>query len=99
MHERLFSYPATLARYRGAPLLAERDLLECRTAAADALDGWYFMAHFDAWQMGRFTSLSHARIVIEAWRRESNEERPKRALGGLTPSQYARQLAEKTVTV
>lgn len=46
-----------------------------------------------------FTSLAHARIVIEAWRREYNEERPKRALGGLTPSQYARQLAEKTVTV
>jgi putative transposase len=46
-----------------------------------------------------FTNLAHARAVIEAWRREYNEERPKRALGGLTPSQYARQLAEKTVTV
>jgi putative transposase len=46
-----------------------------------------------------FTSLAHARTVIEAWRREYNEERPKRVLGGLTPSQYARQLAEKTVTV
>ena len=46
-----------------------------------------------------FTSLAHARTVIEAWRCEYNEERPKRALGGLTPSQYAKQLAEKTVTV
>jgi putative transposase len=46
-----------------------------------------------------FTSLAHARTVIEAWRREYNEERPKRVLGGLTPSQYARQLAEKTVTL
>jgi transposase InsO family protein len=30
-----------------------------------------------------FTSLAHARTVIEAWRREYNDERPKRALGGL----------------
>ncbi|WP_246120704.1 IS3 family transposase [Chitinolyticbacter meiyuanensis] len=42
-----------------------------------------------------FTSLAHARVVIEAWRREYNEERPKKALGGLTPSAYARQLARK----
>ena len=33
-----------------------------------------------------FTSLHHARVVIEAWRREYNEERPKKGLGGLTPS-------------
>jgi transposase InsO family protein len=33
-----------------------------------------------------FTSLAHARSVIEIWRREYNEERPKRALGRLTPS-------------
>ena len=46
-----------------------------------------------------FTSLSHARVVIEVWRREYNEERPKKALGGLTPSAYARQLAEKSATL
>lgn len=46
-----------------------------------------------------FTSLAHAKTVIEAWRREYNEERPKRALGGLTPSQYAKQLSQNTVTV
>jgi transposase InsO family protein len=46
-----------------------------------------------------FTSLAHARTVIEAWRREYNDERPKRALGGLTPSQYAKQLAQNMVTV
>jgi putative transposase len=39
-----------------------------------------------------FTSLTHARSVIETWRREYNEERPKRALGGLTPAEYARRL-------
>lgn len=46
-----------------------------------------------------FTSLPHAKVVIESWRREYNEERPKKALGGLTPSAYARQLASKSVTV
>jgi putative transposase len=39
-----------------------------------------------------FTSLAHAEVVIEAWRREYNEERPKRSLGGLTPAAYAQQL-------
>jgi putative transposase len=46
-----------------------------------------------------FTSVSHAQVVIEAWRREYNEERPKKGLGGLTPMQYARQLADKRSTV
>jgi len=32
MHERLFSYPATLARYRGAPLLAARERFLARCA-------------------------------------------------------------------
>ena len=42
-----------------------------------------------------FTSLLQARTVIETWRREYNEERPKKALGGMTPSAYAKQLAAK----
>jgi putative transposase len=46
-----------------------------------------------------FMSLAHARAVIEAWRREYNEERPKRSLGGLTPAQFAKQLADKAVTM
>jgi putative transposase len=46
-----------------------------------------------------FVGLAHARSVIEAWRREYNEERPKRSLGGLTPSAYARQLAHKSATL
>jgi transposase InsO family protein len=46
-----------------------------------------------------FTSLAHARAVIEAWRCEYNEERPKKSLGGLTPAQYAKQLAIKAVTM
>jgi putative transposase len=46
-----------------------------------------------------FTSLAHAEAVIEAWRREYNEERPKKRLGGLTPAAYGRQLVKETDTV
>lgn len=41
-----------------------------------------------------FVSLGHAKTIIEAWHQEYNHERPKKALGGLTPAAYARQLAE-----
>lgn len=46
-----------------------------------------------------FLNLEHAKVIIETWRREYNEERPKKALGGLTPVAYARQLAERSATV
>lgn len=46
-----------------------------------------------------FTSLAHAKAVIEAWRREYNEQRPKRNLGGLTPAQYAKKLTQRVVTM
>lgn len=46
-----------------------------------------------------FTSLQHARVVIEDWQREYNERRPKKSLGGLTPALYAKQLAEKALTM
>lgn len=46
-----------------------------------------------------FMNLRHARSIIEAWRREYNEERPKKGLGGLTPSQYAEKLNMKSSTV
>ena len=45
-----------------------------------------------------FTSLQHARVVVEAWRKEYNEERPKRTLGGLTPMAYAKTLIQKQLT-
>ena len=38
--------------------------------------------------------VDKARALIEAWRREYNEERPKNALGGMTPTAYAKHLAE-----
>ncbi|MCS3802740.1 transposase InsO family protein [Chromobacterium alkanivorans] len=43
-----------------------------------------------------FTSLRHTQIVIKAWRREYNNERPKKALGGLMPAVYTESLAEKS---
>ena len=46
-----------------------------------------------------FTHLLHARTVMEMWRREYNEERPKKALGGLTPAAYAKQLAAKAASI
>ena len=46
-----------------------------------------------------FTGLLHARTVIETWRREYNEERPKKALGGLTPAAYADQLAKSDTVI
>jgi len=46
-----------------------------------------------------FTSLPHAPAIIEAWRREFNEGRPKKGLGGLTPAQYAKQLMDKRTMV
>ena len=39
-----------------------------------------------------FTSVAQAHVIIEAWRKEYNEERPKRGLDGLTPNQYAELL-------
>ena len=46
-----------------------------------------------------FTSLAHAQAIIETWRREYNEQRPKKGLGGLTPALYAKQLVVKGGTV
>ena len=46
-----------------------------------------------------FTSLAHTRTVIEKWRRDYNEQRPKKRLGGLTPASYAKKLAQKAVTM
>lgn len=46
-----------------------------------------------------FLNLAHARSILDAWKREYNEQRPKKGLGGLTPSQYAHKLATKSDTV
>lgn len=46
-----------------------------------------------------FLTLEHAKVLIEAWRKEYNEERPKKALGGRTPAAYVKHLAEKSAIV
>ena len=46
-----------------------------------------------------FFNLRHARLIIETWRREYNEERPKKGLGGLTPAQHAKRMTKKSTTV
>ena len=40
-----------------------------------------------------FTSVAHARMVIEGWRRDYNEQRPKKHLGGVPPAVYALRLS------
>ena len=42
---------------------------------------------------GSATGLAHAQAVIETWRREYNEQRPKKSVGGLTRALYAPKLA------
>ena len=44
-----------------------------------------------------FRSLSHARLVLDAWRRDSNESRPHSKLGWLTPQAYAQMLTGQIV--
>jgi len=44
-------------------------------------------------------SLAHARVVIELWHQEYNDERPKKSFGGMTPSQYAKRLAAWPLTM
>ena len=46
-----------------------------------------------------FTSIAHAKVVIEDWRRDYNEKRPKKSLGGLTPASNAKQMSEKAPTM
>ena len=39
-----------------------------------------------------FRSIRHARLVLEAWRRDSNAFRPHSRLGWLAPEEHARRL-------
>ena len=43
-----------------------------------------------------FRSLSHAGAVLEAWRRDYNEERPHSKLGWMTPRDYAGSICGET---
>jgi putative transposase len=41
-----------------------------------------------------FSSLAEARILIEQWRRDYNEQRPHSRLGWLTPSEFSKKITE-----
>jgi putative transposase len=43
-----------------------------------------------------FATLTEAKQVIEAWRREYNESRPHRSLGERTPNEFASQIAARS---
>ncbi|MGK3148740.1 integrase core domain-containing protein [Xanthomonas phaseoli] len=45
----------------------------------------------------RFPTLLHARTAIERWRREYNKDRPKKAIGVMTPAAYAQHLANSDI--
>ena len=42
-----------------------------------------------------FTSLSEAKVIIESWRIDYNENRPQKGLKELTPSQFKSKLKYK----
>jgi len=42
-----------------------------------------------------FETMAEAKQLIEAWRQEYNESRPHRALGDLTPNEFANQFAAR----
>ena len=41
-----------------------------------------------------FSSLNHARQIVEAWREHYNDERPHSGIGYLTPVEYRQQLEQ-----
>ena len=45
-----------------------------------------------------FRSLSHARRIVESWRRDYNEQRPHSSLGYLTPKEYVEGLSFALLT-
>jgi putative transposase len=45
--------------------------------------------------MNLFTSMKHAREVIEKWRIEYNEWRPHTSIGNLAPREFARRKMNK----
>ena len=45
-----------------------------------------------------FETLIEAKILVERWRKDYNEQRPHSSLRGLTPEAYARQM-ERTINL
>ncbi|MBM4192632.1 MAG: transposase, partial [Gammaproteobacteria bacterium] len=81
------------ARVLNALLWAFLDPFQCRKSAFSLTESG------PVFSRRSFTSLDHARGVIETWRREYNDARPKKTLGGLTPTEYAKQISQKADTL
>lgn len=45
----------------------------------------------------QFLTFAEAEVIIEAWRKEYNDERPHGSLNGLTPKEFADGLASKAI--
>jgi len=46
-------------------------------------------------KMELFNNINHAKVVVEIWRREYNENRPHSSLGYLTPAEFAAMCNER----
>lgn len=58
-------------------------LLEPGTPNQNAyIDASYQRLRHECLNEHRFTNLLHAKLVIEAWRRDDNEQRPKKSWRG-----------------
>jgi transposase InsO family protein len=76
-----------------APQVTSAEIL----ARATILAGTHSEAQNGIFDITQRRLLSLASSLMNA--REYNEERPKKSLSGLTPAQYAKQLAAKAVTI
>jgi len=85
----------TWANRRGAKLFLIEPGKPNQNAYIESLNGRF---RNECLNENWFTSLVHARVLIETWRREYYEERPKKSLGGLMPMAYARQLMASAIS-
>ncbi len=46
-----------------------------------------------------FSSLNHARQIVEAWREHYNDERPHSGIGYFTPVEYRQQLEQAASSI
>ncbi|ABB06587.1 integrase core domain-containing protein [Burkholderia lata] len=65
-------------------------VVRCRSSCAIVLTG----IRNECLNEHAFTRLPHGKVPIETWRREYNEERPKKSMDGFSPASYARKPTE-----
>lgn len=86
----------TLAHARGVQLLQIESGKPNQSAYIESFNGPF---RDECLNEHWFTSLQHARVVVEARRKEYNEKRPKRSIGGLTLMAYAKTLIQKQLNL